>query len=69
MRVLMKGREREVTQKVGQALILLGKATVVKPAAEPKTEVEKQTRTYKRRDVVAETEKAEVVMDWPKPEQ
>jgi hypothetical protein len=49
MRILMRGHVRNVTNKVGRTLILLGKAV---EAPEPKPEPKK--RTYKRRDVVAE---------------
>lgn len=43
MRIKMRGRVRNVTNKVGRTLILLGKAEEARP--EP-------ARTYKRRDVV-----------------
>jgi hypothetical protein len=50
MRIKMRGRERNVTDKIGRTLILLGKATIVE---EPKPEP-KPKRVYKRRDMVAE---------------
>ena len=50
MRILMRGRVRNVTDKVGRTLILIGKAV---EAPEPKPEP-KPKRTYKRRDMVPE---------------
>lgn len=48
-----QGEERTIDGPSARLLILLGKVEQVIPP-KPKPQVEKQTRTYKRRDVVAE---------------
>lgn len=53
MQVKMRGRVRNVTEKVGRTLILLGKAE----------EYRKPKRAYKRRDMTAETIPEPVIVE------